>query len=206
VDGRPWADHRLLPAEVEDAFPLDYIDDLVVDMAVIGCAARRDRSHELRQVEAADILVHEVSELAVLTGAKHRPVGVADGPASRVDGRPDFERRFDDDDDQLFRTGVLELVLLPLDDIRAHVGLERMFSARDVKRPSTRLDVEELLRGFEPSRPGPARPAADHPLGEALRPVTAIDRDRYVHLHGAILALSRIGFRCHRRSESGSCS
>src|ERR687897_2276099 len=113
MHGRPRADYRLLPAEMEDSFSIDDVDDLVVDMAVIGCAARRDQAHELREVEAADVLVHEVAELTVCTSAKHRLVGVTDGPASRVDRRPDLERRFDDHDHERLRAAVLELVLLP---------------------------------------------------------------------------------------------
>src|ERR671910_3353038 len=81
VHGRPPADHPLLLAEVEDSLSIDYIDDLVVRMAVRRCAARRDDPDELRHVRAADVLVYEIPELAVGSCLERRLVGVPDGPA-----------------------------------------------------------------------------------------------------------------------------
>ena len=86
-----------------------------------------------------------------------------------------------------------------------------MLVVRHVKRPASGLDEEKLLGSLEPAGPGQSRSAANDTMREALRPVAAIDRDCYVrvvdrsitswtligepitHLHGAILALSRIG-------------
>src|SRR5215204_2972861 len=126
VYSRSRAHHPLLPAEMEDSFSIDDVDDLVVNMAVVRCATRRDQPEELRDVAAANILVDEVAELPVGTRPERRLVGVADCPADRSVRRVVCLRRLDDHDYQVVGARGLELVLLARPHVRAGVRLERM--------------------------------------------------------------------------------
>src|SRR5215207_6070132 len=180
MHGRPGADRPFLPADVKDSLSIDDVDDFVVRMAVHRCATRWDHAYELGHVETADILVHQVPELAVDARLQHRLVGVADGSARRIDLRAVFLRCLDDDHHELCRAMVLELVLLPCRHVRPCVRLERMLRVAYAKCPSPGLDVEEFLHSAESARSGPTLPAADHALRETLRPVGAVDRDCYV--------------------------
>src|SRR5438477_5744964 len=101
---------RLVTVEVEDSLPLEDVDDLVVDMAVHAGPARRDHADELRDVQAAHVLVDEVAKLAVRARGQNGLLAPADGPAARR--RLVLLRRGHRDDDELLRPGRLDLVLL----------------------------------------------------------------------------------------------
>src|SRR4051812_36267990 len=66
VHARPAGDRRLLPVEVQDALPLDHVDDLVVRVAVHRRAPRRDQADELRPVPAAAAPADQERKPAVL--------------------------------------------------------------------------------------------------------------------------------------------
>src|SRR5919201_2321074 len=84
MDARATGDRRRLDAvAVQDALALEDVHDLVVRMTVHAGTAGRDDADELRHVEAADVLVHEVAELPVRAGRKRRPVLPAHCPLKR---------------------------------------------------------------------------------------------------------------------------
>jgi hypothetical protein len=175
---RPWANQRFLSAEVKNSFPIDYIDDLVVGMAVGRCAARWDHPDELRHVEAADVLVHEVTELTAGSSLESRLVGVPHRAARWIDGRGLLRCR-DADDHELSRARILDLVGLAGDDVRTHVRRERVLISAHEERAPAGLDVEELLDAVKAARLGAAGSEAQHALFEVLGPVPAVDRDLY---------------------------
>ena len=64
--------------------PFEDVDDFVVGMAVLRRLPRRDHADELRHVEAARVLVHEVAELAVRRRRQRRLVCVANRHTPRL--------------------------------------------------------------------------------------------------------------------------
>src|SRR6266540_706884 len=104
VDARPGTHLEMLVADVVDAFPLENVNDLVVRVAVLGRAARRDRADELCHVEAADVLVDEVAELPVRRRGERLALVEANGDAPvRADAEVTLGRR-DRDEEKFVRS------------------------------------------------------------------------------------------------------
>src|SRR4051812_18168839 len=71
--------YRLVfPTTVQDALAFEDVDHFVVDVAVIGCPARRDHAEELSHVAAADLVCDEIAKLTVPARRQQRLVGEAD--------------------------------------------------------------------------------------------------------------------------------
>ena len=77
METRPRFERKVLPRDVVDPIALQYVDDLVVGMAVLGRSAGRNDADELGDVEATRVLIHEVAELAVWRRRQGGLVGVA---------------------------------------------------------------------------------------------------------------------------------
>src|SRR5919197_1550740 len=155
MDARAGPDGRRPAAvEVEDPLTLENVDDLVVDMAMHAGPARRDHAHELRDVQAAHVLVDEVAKLAVRARRQHGLLAPAHGPAARR--RVVLLRRGHGDDDELLRAGRLDLVLLARHDVDAGERLERVRGTVDVERALAGDDEEHLLAVPERTWPRPA--------------------------------------------------
>jgi hypothetical protein len=177
VHGRPRAERRFLAAEVECSLSINYIDDFVVGMAVHRCSPWRDHAQELRDVETACVLVHEVSELTVGACLEDGLVGVADRAAPRLGAL--LLRSRDRDDHELLRPRVLDLVGLAGDHVGAGVGLELVLLAANAKGPPARDDEEELLPLVRATGLRASFGEADDALFQSFRAVAAVDRDLY---------------------------
>ena len=66
----PGAERDLRAVHVRETAALDDVADLVVGVAVIGCAAGLDEADELRRVETAGVLVDEVAERPLVVRAQ----------------------------------------------------------------------------------------------------------------------------------------
>src|SRR5687768_4589989 len=158
MDARTGPDRRRAAADVEHALALEDVDDLVVDVRVKGRASRRDRPHELRHVAAADVLVDEVAELAVLACPEGRPVSVADGHGAAA--AVHIRRRRDGDEYELVRALPLQLVLLAGEEEGARARFDAMRLAVRVQAATARDDVEELVPALRRASHDPALPEA----------------------------------------------
>src|SRR4051794_37366194 len=141
-------------------------------MAVIRRPARRDYADELRHVDAARVLVHEVAELPIRRRGQNGLVGVAHGDPPWF-AHPVARRRHGDHDQRLRR---LDCVLLPARHERAGPGLEGMTLPPEVKRAGPRDDEQDLLPAVASTIAPAARPEADHPLLAVLPAVPGADR------------------------------
>src|SRR6266511_3836887 len=77
-------ERKVLAGDVVDALALEDVDDLVVGVTVLRRSSRWNDADELRDVEAAGILVHQVAELAIRRRRQHRLVVGANRHATAV--------------------------------------------------------------------------------------------------------------------------
>src|SRR5712691_3060460 len=170
---RPHRDHVV--ADVVRALTLDHVHHLVVGVAVQRRLARRDHAHELRDVEAAGVLVHEVAELPVRRGGERRLVRVADRDAAVLADAAVALRCRDRDGEELVRAGVLDRVTLTGDDERAGLRRELVRLALEVERAAAGDDEEDLLPAGVRTLDRAARREADHALLEVLAAAGGVD-------------------------------
>ncbi len=162
------------PGEVEDALPLDHVDDLVVGVAVHAARGRRDEPDELGDVGAAEVLVDEKPELAVRPRRQRGPVGVAHRDAVSSSARSSCGRR----------TETSTRSSGPGFRSRTVAGTRKapVSGSSACRAPFTRSvplpagDVEELLP-VAVSRSSTGRARSGHPLLEPLAPAGRVDRD-----------------------------
>src|SRR5919199_5114585 len=83
MDAAARRDRGVLAVGVENAFAFEDVDDLVVDVAVLGCPTRRDVTAELGYVAAADLVRDEVAKFAVTTCRKRWLIRLAYRPPRR---------------------------------------------------------------------------------------------------------------------------
>src|SRR3954454_19748210 len=95
------SERNLFPGDVVRAGSLQDVDDFVVGMAVLGRFPGWDHADELRDVEAARVLVDQVPELAVRRGRQRRLVRVADRHTPRLADAELTRRRRDRRNDEL---------------------------------------------------------------------------------------------------------
>src|SRR5204863_5126132 len=177
VDATARRDRPVLPIAVQDALPLEDVDHLVVNVAVIRCPAWRDHAVELRHIAAAELFRDEVAELAVAACRQQRLVGKPDRP--RAYGRRSVRLRRDyRDGQQVLRPPALDLVRLAGGQIDARAGLELVGLIVYDEPAAARRGVEDLLDALQGSRERAARVISRHVELEQLRACARVDRDR----------------------------
>src|SRR4051795_8567147 len=78
------SERNLFPGDVVRAGSLQDVDDFVVGMAVLGRFPGRDHAYELRDVEAAGVLVDQIPELSIRRGRQRRLVRVTNRHTPRL--------------------------------------------------------------------------------------------------------------------------
>ena len=147
---------------MQDALAFEDVDHFVVDMAVIGCPARRNHTEELSHVAAADLFGHEIAKLAIPARRQQRLVGKPDRSRTGSGGRPVRLWRDCRDGQQILRPWVLDLVRLAGREVDARAGFELVFFAVDDHRPAAGRGVNDLLEAVEPPGERTARVVARH--------------------------------------------
>ena len=151
------------------ALTLYDVNNLVVDVAVIGGAPGRDHAEELRHVAGSDFVVDEVAELAIAPGGKRGSVRVTDRPPFRAGRRPVVLRSAYSEDDELLRPRIVELEALAGRDVGPRVGLELMSTAVEDERAATGDDEEDLLDSLEPYAASNAPECSESAAARAAR-------------------------------------
>src|SRR5207253_1158110 len=175
VDARPRRHRDHVVADVVRALAFDHVDDFVVGVAVRRRLARRNHAYELGHVEAADILVDAIAELAVGRSRERRLLRVADDDAAVIADAAVTLRRGDRDDEQLLRARVLDGVALLGRHECACVRLESMRLALEVERAASGDDEEHFLPAVVGALGGAAGREADDTLLEVLAAAGGVD-------------------------------
>src|SRR5215213_3434446 len=156
---------------------LDHVDDLVVDVTVVGRATGRNRADKLRDVGAAGVAMNEVSELPIFPRRERRPVRISDDAWIRLGPRSVRLRRRHEHGDDLLWTRVVDFKALAVDEIRARVGFNGALVAADQQRAAPGGDVQDALHAGQRLRLRTARREADDALLEAVGATRRVDGD-----------------------------
>ena len=139
VEARSCLERDGAPADVRGSLARDDVSHLVVAVAVEGRLARLDDAHELRHVEAAGVLVHEVPEGPLARGVELGLVGEANRHLALAARRLPVLRARTERTCRVLLTRVLDRIGLAGRDEHAHFRLEACVSPSrwSCPRPAT---------------------------------------------------------------------
>src|ERR1700675_1593968 len=169
------AQRKRAAADMGDPRSGDDVADLVIGVALEGRLARLDDSHELRHVEAARVLVDEISEAPLDRSLELWLLVEADGHPTFAAGLRTVLGREHGKHAQVLRAGVLDDIGLAWREIDAHVGLELVRASIEVEPSPAVHDVQDLLLSGELPLRRPAGPEVDHAVFQALAAVGGIE-------------------------------
>src|SRR6266550_4577859 len=156
---------------MSDPLSRDDVADLVIGVAVERRLARLDDSHDLRHIEAARVLVDEISEAPLDRSLELWLVVEADRHLALAAGLRAVLGGEHGKDAQVLRAGVLDGIGLAWREIDTHVGFQIMRVPVDVEPALAVHDVQNLLLSGELPLRRPPGPEADHAL---LQPLAAV--------------------------------